>query len=269
MAGSSDLSAPSEAAVACLGIGASDSVLVVFNEETRPIAEALAAAAQRRARAVGTLEFPTVSRHGEEPPTEVSEAMLAAEVVLAPTARSLSQTSARREATERGVRIASLPMITEEIFLRAMPVDYAELKRTSAAIAARLTAASTARVTSAAGTDIALSLNGRTGHRDDGNLQEPGAFGNLPAGEGYIAPLETVGDGVIAIDGSLAGYGLLASPVRITVKDGRAVSAETSRRSVATEDARLRRRARASSPSSASARTRQPLSPATSSRTRR
>ncbi len=48
----------------------------------------------------------------------------------------------------------------------------------------------------------------------------------LPAGEGYIAPLETIGDGTIVFDGSLAGYGLLASPVRITVKGGRAVDAE-------------------------------------------
>jgi len=108
-----------------------------------------------------------------------------------------------------------------------MPIDYAELKRTSEWLAARLTSASSARVTSPAGTDIVLHLNGRVGHSDDGNLQQPGAFGNLPAGEGYVAPLETVGDGMIVIDGSLAGYGLLPSPLRITVKDGRAVEADT------------------------------------------
>jgi leucyl aminopeptidase (aminopeptidase T) len=51
-------------------------------------------------------------------------------------------------------------------------------------------------------------------------------FGNLPAGEGYIAPFETIGDGTIVFDGSLPGHGLLASPVRITVKDGRAIDAE-------------------------------------------
>jgi len=125
------------------------------------------------------------------------------------------------------VRIASLPTITEEIFRRTMPVDYAELKRTSEWLAARLTSASTATVTSAAGTDIVLQLNGRVGHSDDGNLEHPGAFGNLPAGEGYVAPLETEGDGTIVIDGSLAGYGLLPSPVRVTVRGGRAVEAET------------------------------------------
>jgi leucyl aminopeptidase (aminopeptidase T) len=221
------LSAPSAAALDCLGVGQADSVLIVFNEEKRAIAEALASAAEPRAGSVMLLEFPVVSRDGEEPPGEVAEALLAADVVLAPTSRSLSQTKARRDATAHGVRIASLPTITEEIFLRAMPVNYAQLKRTSESVAAHLTAASRAHVTSAAGTDIWLSLDGRTGRSDDGDLKAPGAFGNLPAGEGYVAPMETVGDGTIVVDGSLAGYGLLPAPVRVIVRDGRIVEAGT------------------------------------------
>ena len=115
----------------------------------------------------------------------------------------------------------------QEIFARTLPIDYAQLKRTSEWVAARFTSASTVRITSPAGTDILLALNRRPGMSDDGNLQDPGAFGNLPAGEGYVAPIESKGDGTIVVDGSLAGYGLLPSPVRITVKDGRAVDADT------------------------------------------
>ena len=51
-------------------------------------------------------------------------------------------------------------------------------------------------------------------------------FGNLPAGEGYVAPLETLGDGTIVFDGSLGGYGLLTTPVRVSVERGRAVDAD-------------------------------------------
>ena len=46
------LRASSEAALDCLGIHGSDVVAVVFNDEQRAIAEALAEAANRRARAV-------------------------------------------------------------------------------------------------------------------------------------------------------------------------------------------------------------------------
>jgi leucyl aminopeptidase (aminopeptidase T) len=221
------LAAPAEAAVSCLGVGPTDDVLVVHNDEQWAIAESLAAAARPRAREVTLMGFPTLSRHGEEPPSEVAEAMAGADVVFAPTSRSLSHTQARIKASSRGARIATLPTITEEIFARAIAVDYAELKRKGQWLADRLTEASTARVRSAAGTDIVLSLEGRAGRSDDGDLRQRGMIGNLPAGEGYIAPLETVGDGMIVFDGSLAGYGRLATPVRVSVDRGRAMHAET------------------------------------------
>jgi leucyl aminopeptidase (aminopeptidase T) len=222
-----DLSASAEAAVDCLGVRPTDDVLVIYNDEQRAIAESLAAAARPRARAVTLLGFPTLSRHGEEPPSDVAEAMAGADVVFAPTSHSLSHTQARVTATDRGARIATLPTITDEIFARAIAVDYDELERTGEWLAHRLTEASTARVKSAAGTDIVLSLDGRAGLSDDGHLQQKGAFGNLPAGEGFIAPVETVGDGTVVFDGSLAGYGLLTAPVRVTVEAGRATSADT------------------------------------------
>jgi hypothetical protein len=87
------LLASSEAALDCLGVTGEDAVAVVCNVEQRTIAEALADAAGRRARSVMLLEFAATSRHGEEPPAEVAEAMVAADVVLAPTSMSLSLTS--------------------------------------------------------------------------------------------------------------------------------------------------------------------------------
>jgi leucyl aminopeptidase (aminopeptidase T) len=220
------LRAAADFAASCLDVRRVDDVLVVCNEEQRSIADALAQSAEARARDVRTLVFPTLARHGEEPPDFVADAIAEASVVFAPTTMSLSHTQARIDATARGARIATMPQITEEIFARAVPVDYAALKRDGERLAALLTAAGACRVTSAAGTDIVLALEGRTGRSDDGNLQLPGAFGNLPAGEGYIAPLETVGTGAVVFDGSLATYGLLAEPLTVTVSDGRATDAD-------------------------------------------
>jgi leucyl aminopeptidase (aminopeptidase T) len=213
--------------MACLGIGSHDDVLVLCNDEQRAIAEALAAAARPLARSVRMLAFAALSRHGEEPPVEVAEAMASADAVFAPTSRSLTHTRARIEATGRGVRIATMPTITEEIFARAVAVDYAGLKQAGESLAARLSSARLAHVTSAEGTDIALRLDGRVGRSDDGHLQQRGAFGNLPAGEAYIAPLETLGDGTVVVDGSLAGFGRITAPVRVTVERGRVVDAGT------------------------------------------
>jgi leucyl aminopeptidase (aminopeptidase T) len=220
------LTASADAAVNCLGVTPADEVLVIFNDEQRAIAEALATAGRARARAVTLLEFHALSQHGEEPPPEVAEAMAAADVVFAPTSHSLSHTQARTRATHRGARIATMPTITEDIFSRAIAVDYRELQAKGNWLAKRLTEASTARVTSVAGTDIVLSLDGRAGLCDDGHLEQRGAFGNLPAGEGFVSPVETVGDGTIVFDGSLAGHGLLTTPVRVTVEAGRATGAD-------------------------------------------
>jgi leucyl aminopeptidase (aminopeptidase T) len=215
-----------EAAVRCLGIGSEDDVLVLCNEEQRAIAEALVAAAQGPGRSTRIVVFETLSRDGEEPPADVAAAMGEADVVIAPTTFSLSHTRARMHATSRGARIATMPGITDAVFARAMPVDYVELRQAGERIAAALGCASICRVTSAAGTDIVLSLEGRAAEVDHGNLQATPAFGNLPAGEAYIAPVEDSAEGLVVFDGSLAGYGLLDDPVRVKVAGGRVVEAD-------------------------------------------
>ena len=222
----SDLTAAADAAMLCLGVGPTDDVLVLCNEEQRTIAESLAVAARAKGRRVHVLEYPTLTRDGEEPPAFVGEAMADATVILAPTAFSISHTRARMEATGRGARIATMPGITLEIFKHALQVDYGMLERGGAWIAAELTAASTCRVTSPTGTDVVLGLDGRTAICDDGNLRAEAAWGNLPAGEVFIAPIETQGDGTIVFDGALAGHGLLRGPLCVTLAGGRAIDAD-------------------------------------------
>jgi leucyl aminopeptidase (aminopeptidase T) len=150
--------------------------------------------------------------------------MREASVVFAITTYSISHTQARLAASATGTRIASMRGFTDA-FADAMSVDYGLLRRSGARLAAALTGARSCRVTSAVGTDVTLSLKRRHATVDDGNLQEAGAFGNLPAGEAYIAPLETLGDGTIVFDGALADYGLLAASLRIRLEAGRAVDA--------------------------------------------
>ena len=91
---------------------------------------------------------------------------------------------------------------------------------------AALSSATTCRATSAEGTDLVLGLEGRTAISDDGDLRAGAAWGNLPAGEAFLAPVESSSEGTIVFDGSLAGYGMLREPVSVTVAGGRAVGAD-------------------------------------------
>jgi leucyl aminopeptidase (aminopeptidase T) len=215
-----------QAAVDCLAVGPDDDVLVLCNDAQLPIADAISEVAGERARSVRVLAFPAGERHGAEPPDEVASAMGSATVIFAPTTFSLSHTAARVEATRRGTRMATMPGITEEVFRRALDIDYGELKRAGEILAAQLTTASVCRVRSLGGTDLTMDLTGRYGISDDGDLSAAGAFGNLPAGEAFISPLETSAEGTIVYDGALGGFGLLEEAVVARVSGGRMVSAE-------------------------------------------
>jgi hypothetical protein len=79
------LSAAAAAAIRCLDIRATGDVLVLCNRDQRAIADALALAAERARRSVRIVEYPALSRDGEEPPGFVAEAMAEATVIFAPT----------------------------------------------------------------------------------------------------------------------------------------------------------------------------------------
>lgn len=219
------LAAPAEVCVERLGIGPGERVAVFHNGPQAQIAQAIAQAARHRDAEVRVLEFPSVARSGVEPPAEVAELLGWANAGFGVTSVSLSHTRARIDACAAGLRFASMPTLTTEIFLRTLPVDYAWMSAAGAELARRLSDAQTCRLTSPEGTDVTLSLADRGGRNDDGDLAAPGAFGNLPAGEGYIAPVEDAGSGKIVFDGSLTGYGLLDEPLTVWIDGGSVVEA--------------------------------------------
>lgn len=204
----------------CLGVKPGETVLVVTDRELTEIGELL----WREATGVGAdsvlLKMVPRTVHGEEPPHIIAAAMKAAGVVLAPTSRSLSHTQARREATQAGARIATLPGITGEIMARAIPVDYDKLQVVTEKLARLLTDAHEARITTSSGTELVLDLRDRRGLADTGVLTRPGDFGNLPAGEAFIAPLEGTASGTVVVNGSIGGLGLLEEPVELVIRDG-------------------------------------------------
>jgi leucyl aminopeptidase (aminopeptidase T) len=219
------LTEPANVCADRLGIRPGERVAVLHNGREAEIATAIAEAAGCRDADVRILEFAALPRSGVEPPAEVSELLRSVDAAFGVTSVSLSHTRARIDACAAGLRFASMPMLTPEIFLRTVPVDYEWMSNAGASLARLLTNADTCRLTSAQGTDAVLSLAGRDGRNDDGDLRAPGAFGNLPAGEGYIAPAETTGEGTLVFDGALTGYGLLDEPLTVTVAGGSVVDA--------------------------------------------
>ena len=97
------------------------------------------------------------------------------------------------------------------------------LRRKGQAVAEALAAASEAKITCSNGSDLRLDLTGRPAIPDAGELTDPGAFGNLPCGEGFISPAGA--EGILVVDGSIAQIGRVTEPARLTVEDGHLIDA--------------------------------------------
>ncbi len=209
----------------CLGVRSGEDVVVVCNPATRDLGERLRAEAEAAGGDAVLATMAERASHAAEPPAPVAAAMAAADVVLAPTVQSLSHTAARKAASDAGARIATLPGVTEEMLARVMSADMDALRRRGRAVADVLTAGTQARVTCANGSDLTLGLGDRTAIADAGELREPGAFGNLPCGEAFIAPIEGTGEGRLVVDGTIAAIGVPAEPVALTVESGHLTAA--------------------------------------------
>lgn len=210
----------------CMGLQKGENTLVLCDKPLRSIGYTLFEKAVELGFEAFLMEIKPLTIHGEEPPSTVAETMKKADVVVIPTSTSLSHTDARRKANEAGARVATLPGITEDIMKRAIAVDYNQMKERSTKIADMLTDADAAYITTEKGTDVTISLKKREGKPDFGIYHETGDFGNLPAGEAYIAPQEGESEGTLVVDGAIAGVGKLNDLVTITIKDGMAKKIE-------------------------------------------
>jgi leucyl aminopeptidase (aminopeptidase T) len=204
----------------CLRVREGEDVLVIANPVTQEIGERLRAEAERAGADAVLGLMRERADHGTEPPSTIAAAMQRADVILAPTIQSLSHSSARKIATDRGARVATLPGVTMEMLARVMSADMEGLRRKGHAVAQALTNADEARVTCPNGSDLRLDLSGRTAIPDAGELGEPGAFGNLPCGEGFIAPVEGAAEGRLVVDGTIAGIGIPREPIELTIEGG-------------------------------------------------
>ena len=159
---------------------------------------------------------------GEEPPEIVVEAMVEADVCMLTTNYSISHTRARMKATESGTRIASMGSVSLDMFLGPLDADYGKISSMAKKLSDILRDARMVKITTEAGTDLTMSLEGRyPGDPDDGIYTEPGMWGNLPAGEAFIAPVEESVNGKLVVDGSIANVGLLNEKVEIDIENGR------------------------------------------------
>lgn len=157
---------------------------------------------------------------GAEPPRDVAEAMRNYDAILMLTTHSLSHTDARRGASNRGARIASMPGFNVRMLYPngPMDVDYLDISRQTKVLAEIGSEARRIRIESADGTEFIFEKGSRPFIVDDGLYASKGRWGNLPAGEAYCAPIEGQAYGKLCV--KKGWYPNLGEDMQIIVADG-------------------------------------------------
>jgi len=209
-----------------MGVSQDETLLVVCDEHRRDIGLALFENGKRMAMESIYVEMKSREMNGNEPPDQVASLMRKVDVVLCPTTRSLTHTDARRRASELGVRVGTMPGITQETMERCFSADYQKVMQQTLEVEELMKKCYSIRVTSKIGTDITLNIKKRKVFASTGILRTIGQSGNLPSGEVYVAPNEAKVNGTVVFDGSFAGIGLLKNPITVQIIDGYARSIE-------------------------------------------
>ena len=211
----------------CLNLKRSEQLLVICDPACFEIGKAFYESGVKRCKEAVVVMISPRKHDGNDLPEQVKELFPKFDVAVVPTSRSISSIQIRENTVEKGTRIATLPGITPEIFVRTMNADWRKVGAFTRKIAAHLSAAPEIRVSSELGTDLVFKTGENPVFVDDGRLSASGAFGNIPSGEAYLAPDEGTAEGTIVIDGSMGlVQGPLQEPFVLRVKDGRVVKVE-------------------------------------------
>lgn len=206
----------------CGGVGPEDIVAVVCDYESFTVANQVARACLMLGACTNMIVFEPTQRHGAPPPAMVGPAMEKATAAFLVTTKSMSHTQAVKSARAAGCRIITMPEVYPHMLVHgAVEADFVERAKVAARLRDMLTRTKRARIQCAeTGTDVTLDLSGRTGRSVDGIATKPGSFAAPPNIEACIAPVETNTNGVYVVNASIAGVGLITSPVRLTITDG-------------------------------------------------
>lgn len=117
-----------------------------------------------------------------------------------------------------GGRYASMPLFDASMLEGAMNVDWKALAKRTNEIARVVNKAYSVEVKTPNGTYLSFSKKGRKTLSDTGILSRPGSFGNLPAGEVFLAPVEGTAGGKLVLEWSPTRQ--MESPVTLIIRDG-------------------------------------------------
>lgn len=207
----------------CAALRPGERVVIVSDFRQDALAEALAGAAHARGADVVVTTMAPRTNDGEEPPQAVANALDGADLAISVVSTSITHSSAIKNAIQNGTRgIMLSAFVEDQLAGGGIDADFEAISPLCHKVADLLGEADVARLTTPAGTDIQMRLDGRPGNPHSGLAHEPGVFTTVPNIESSVSPVEGSAEGVFVADASIPyyGIGMLMEPVRYTVENG-------------------------------------------------
>jgi len=209
-----------------LGFKPRESVLILAEDSTSEDAKYFLMAGKELDLNIVMLIMPDLNFNGEEPLEIVKKAMQLPEAMLIASKSSISTTNARVQASQKGVRIFSMPSFTSDMLIRGpIEADFLKIKPRIWTLAGIMDKANIVKIKSKNGSDLTFSIEGRSGRAMDALARESGSYRSMSV-EACIAPLENTADGILMVDVAAPTNIIFNKPVKLTFKKGFIVKIE-------------------------------------------
>jgi leucyl aminopeptidase (aminopeptidase T) len=211
----------------CMGVQRGERVLLITDQALAKEQELLAQTIEAAGAELIRWTLPEDQRPLQTPPLEIAEAARTCDVGLQFLGHTTVEEQPFRLAIVKAVaeggrcRFASGLNIDQAIIEHELSADYNEVAAITYKLYEALQGHDRVHIASPLGTDLSMSIKDRLVAIDPGIIRSPG-FNNLPAGECYVAPIETSANGILVIDKSFPGI-LIEQPIKLTFQNGRVI----------------------------------------------
>jgi len=150
-----------------------------------------------------------------------------ADVILAPTTKTIGFSTAITNALSKGSRVLALTELNEKSLLsESFDTDFLKLRKLIEKVEKEFNRAGRVHVFTSEGTNIFLDITDRIARSCSGICHNPGEMMAIPDVEVYIAPIENKTNGILVVDASCAGIGIVKEKIVLEIKNGIVINIE-------------------------------------------
>jgi leucyl aminopeptidase (aminopeptidase T) len=208
-----------------------ETIIVICDEEKRPVGEAFAGAALDMGLCTRLVMLPEEKAARKDMPPTLEAAVIEGrpDMFVNLMRGFADETPFRIQLTRlekrRRVRLGHCPGITLDMLtdgaLALTADEYQTLQETAVELLSVCQGATGVRIQNPEGTDLRFSVAGRDFFTDTRLNWETLKWMNLPVGEVIVGPVESFAEGKLVCTTAVGGVGLLKEPVTLDVKGGK------------------------------------------------